>query len=185
MLRYGLLRVFVSICVLVVVRAILSWCPWTWHINIISLNISSVYIIIFINISCSVTRSVYMYYSEHLLLQTPVSPKERCCSVAGAVKQVHHRLLPFDKCQPPIRNAVYARSPLVVPPTASKLISCPKYCERWESVYFPLRQSSQTQKSQSLSPLDARSWTLESARPTQKSWTLVHCCFARSWFNIA
>jgi len=37
--------------VLVFVRAILSWCPYTWHIyivcNILCLNISSIYIILF------------------------------------------------------------------------------------------------------------------------------------------
>jgi len=43
MLRNGVVRVFVSFCVLVFVRAILSWCPENWHIyivyNIRSLNI--------------------------------------------------------------------------------------------------------------------------------------------------
>ena len=48
LLRHGGVRVFVLFCVLVFVRAILSWCPSTWHIytdyNILSLNISSIYI---------------------------------------------------------------------------------------------------------------------------------------------
>jgi len=48
MLRHGVVRVFVSFCVLVFVRAILSWCPYTWQIysvnNILSFNISSIYI---------------------------------------------------------------------------------------------------------------------------------------------
>ena len=35
-----------------------------------------------------------------------------------------------------------------------------------------------TTPSQSLAPLDASSWTLGSARPTQKSWTLDHRCLA-------
>jgi len=46
-------RVFVSFCVFVVVRAILSWWPKTWYIynvyNILSLNISLIYIIIMYN----------------------------------------------------------------------------------------------------------------------------------------
>jgi len=48
LLRHDVVRVFVSFLVLVFVRAILSWCPLTWHIyivyNILCLNISSSYI---------------------------------------------------------------------------------------------------------------------------------------------
>jgi len=44
LLCLGVLRVFVFFCVLAFVRAILSWCPYTWHIhivnNILSLNSS-------------------------------------------------------------------------------------------------------------------------------------------------
>jgi len=51
MLRHSVQRVFVLFCVLVFVLAILSWCPETWHIyivyNILTLNISSIYNIIF------------------------------------------------------------------------------------------------------------------------------------------
>ena len=47
-MMFYVLLFFLSFCVLVFVRAILSWCPLTWHIyivyNILSLNISLIYI---------------------------------------------------------------------------------------------------------------------------------------------
>jgi len=48
LLRLGVLCVCVLLCVFVFVPAILSWCPWTWHVYIVyiilSLNGSSIYI---------------------------------------------------------------------------------------------------------------------------------------------
>jgi len=53
LLRHDVVRVFVSSLVLVFVRAILSWCPYTWNIyivcNILCLNISSIYMYLLID----------------------------------------------------------------------------------------------------------------------------------------
>jgi len=91
--------------------------------------------------------------------KAPVPPDERCCSVPGAVKKVHHRSLPFNKRWHRKGTTVYARSPLMVPSTAPKLLSCAKYCGEKGSIF----------RFGNFLPLDTSSWTLESARPTQKS----------------
>jgi len=39
-----------------------------------------------------------------IISKAPVPPNERCCSVPGAVKKVHHRSLLFNKRWPPLRK---------------------------------------------------------------------------------
>jgi len=62
----------------------------------------------------------------------------------------------------------------MVPSTAPKLLSCTKYCGEKGSIF----------RSGSFAPLDTSSWTLESARPTQKFWTLGHRCFVRAVIKL-
>jgi len=66
----------------------------------------------------------------------------RCCSIPGAVKKVYHRSLPFSERWPPLRKGQFS-----APAKFTAAI---------------------TMLSQSLAPLDASSWTLGSASPTQK-----------------
>ena len=60
----------------------------------------------------------------------------------------------------------------MVPSTAPKVLSCTKLSA---SAKFT---TGLIMPSQRLAPLDASSWTLGFARPTQNSWTLDHRCFA-------
>ena len=55
-MRLGVLRIFMLFCVLVFVRAILSWWPSTWHINI-------VYIILYLNIYSIYNSNTECYLS--------------------------------------------------------------------------------------------------------------------------
>ena len=79
LLRLRVLRVFVLFCVLGFVRAILPWCPLTLHMyivyNIVSLNISSIYITVFplamwdrlLDItSGTINQLLYVYVSRSL-----------------------------------------------------------------------------------------------------------------------
>ena len=79
LLRHGVVRVFVSSLVLVFVRAILSWCPLTWHIyivyNILCLNISSIYITITIHTFTHNTN--FMHLNQ---IETADELKSNVCS---------------------------------------------------------------------------------------------------------
>ena len=96
--------------------------------------------------------------------------------VALALKKVYHHSLPFNKRWPPWRNR--------------RLRSVTAYGPSYRSASFEHRTLRAVERGQisapakftsaSLAPLDASSWTFGPARPTQKSWTLDHRCFARA-----
>jgi len=108
-----------------------------------------------------VTNSISVYKQ----CKAPVPPLEPCCSVPGAVKNVYHRSLPFNKRWPPLRKR--------------RIRSVTAYGSSYRSESFErhtiLRAARKgqfsapakfiaaiTTLSQSFAPLDASSWTVTS-----------------------
>ena len=89
---------FVSFRVLVFVRAILSWCPYTWHIyivyNILCLNISSIYIV---SPGPGLSHSVEPSHQENtVLIQELVEPGEAPPKVLDTDNEFVYLLRHYD-----------------------------------------------------------------------------------------
>ena len=92
-----------------------------------------------------------------------------------------YRSPPFNRSWPPLRQRRIRSATADGPSYRSESFELHKILRAVRSGQFsaPAKfTTAPTTPSQSLAPLDASSWTLGSARPTQKSWTLDHRCFA-------
>ena len=98
----------------------------------------------------------------------PATPPEFCWSIPGAVKKkiifAHNCSPPFNKSWTPLSNAVYARPPLMFL-ELHKILRVLSGQFSTPAKFTPAPPT----PIQSLAPLDASSWTLGSANPTQKS----------------
>ena len=92
-----------------------------------------------------------------------------------------YRSPPFNRSWPPLRQRRIRSATADGPSYRSESFELHKILRAVRSGQFSAPAkfiTAPTTPSQSLAPLDASSWTLGSARPTQKSWTLDHRCFA-------
>ena len=92
-----------------------------------------------------------------------------------------NRSPPFNRSWPPLRQRRIRSATADGPSYRSESFELHKILRAVRSGQFSapaMFTTAPTTSSQSLAPLDASSWTLWSARPTQKSWTLDHRWFA-------
>jgi len=98
---------------------------------------------IFISYLCrNFRRSIYVILNQVLYVITGHTARTLLeLSLSGEKKLITARNR-SPEVSPRLGNAVYARPPLMVPPTAPKVLIYTKYCERQGAGNLPLRQSS-------------------------------------------
>jgi len=118
--------------------------------------------------------------------KAPVPPNERCCSVSGAVKKVHHRSLPYNKRWQPLRKRRIRSVTTYGPSYRFESVELHKILRAARKGQFSapaMFTAAVTTLSQSLAPLDASSWTLGSGLlgrwlNVARGWAVVNILLA-------